>query len=109
MSPRKIDRNIGISRILLRRLVKRRKINQLKRMKTPHMNNETRDRRTIKSGNLAECFDRNPKLVENLLIKMKKTLRLKHRQTFKLTEFILKERNTRYQTRIFSIKKISSP
>ena len=40
---------------------------------------------------------------------MKKALCLKYEQTFKATEFILKERKTRYQTRIFSIKKISSP
>ena len=42
-------------------------------------------------------------------IKIKKTLRLNYRQTFKTTEFILKERKTRYQRRIFSIKKIISP
>ena len=34
-------------------------------MKSPHMNNGTRDRRTIRSGNSPERFDRNPKLVEN--------------------------------------------
>ena len=33
-------------------------------MKNLHMNNGTRDQRTIRSGNLAECFDRNPRLVE---------------------------------------------
>ena len=33
-------------------------------MKSPHMNNGTRDRRTIRSGNLAERFDRNLRLVE---------------------------------------------
>ena len=42
-SPREIARNVGISRSLVRRLVKRRKINQFKRLKTPHMNNGTRD------------------------------------------------------------------
>ena len=47
-SPREIARNIGISRSSVRRLVKRRKINQFKRMKTPHLNNGTRDRRTIR-------------------------------------------------------------
>ena len=63
-SPREIAINVDISRISVRRLVKRRKINQFKRMKTPHMNNGTRDRRAIRLGNLAECFDRNPRLVE---------------------------------------------
>ena len=65
-SPREIDRNVGISTISLRRLVKRRKINQFKRMKIPHMNNGTRDQKAIRSGNLAERFDRNPRLVEKL-------------------------------------------
>ena len=62
--PREIARNVGISRSLVRRLVKRRTLNQLKRKKTSHMNNGTRERRTIRSGNLAERFDRNPRLVE---------------------------------------------
>ena len=63
-SPREIAGNVGISRTLVRSLVKRRKINQFKLMKTPHMNNGTRDWRTIRSGNLAERFDRNLRLVE---------------------------------------------
>ena len=65
-SPREIARNFGISRSSVRGLVKRRKINQFKRMKTPHMNNGTRDQKAIRSGNLAERFDRNPRLVEKL-------------------------------------------
>ena len=52
----KIARNVGFSRSSVRRLVKTRKINQFKRMKTPHMNNGMRDQRTIRSGNLAERF-----------------------------------------------------
>ena len=63
-STHEIARNVGISRSLVRRLIKRRKINQFKRMKTPHMNNGTRDWRTIRSGNLAEHFHDNPRLVE---------------------------------------------
>ena len=41
-STHEIARNVGISRSSVRRLIKR-KINQFKRMKTPHMNNGTRD------------------------------------------------------------------
>ena len=48
----------------MRRFAKRTKINQFKRMKTPHINNGTRDRRTIRSGNLAEHIDRNSRLVK---------------------------------------------
>ena len=62
--PREIAGNVGISRTLVRGLVKRRKINQFKRMKTPHMNNGIRDWRTIWSGDLAERSDCNLRLVE---------------------------------------------
>ena len=48
----------------MRRVGKRRKINQFKRMKTLHMNNGKGDQRTIRSGNLAEPFDDNLRLVE---------------------------------------------
>ena len=37
-SSREIAKNVGISRSSVRRLVKRRKINQFQRMKTPQMN-----------------------------------------------------------------------
>ena len=40
---REIARNVGITRSSVRRLVKRREINQFKRMTTLHMNNGTRD------------------------------------------------------------------
>ena len=63
-SPRESAGNVGISRSSVSRLVKRRKINQFKRMENPHMNNGARDRRTIRSGNLAERFDCNLRLVE---------------------------------------------
>ena len=45
-------------------MVKRRQINQFKRMNTPPINNGKRKQRTMRSGNLAERFDRNPRLVE---------------------------------------------
>ena len=76
-NPREVARNVGISRSSVRRLVKRRKISQFKRMKTLHLNNGTRDRKAITSGNFDERFDRNPRLATNFPIKMKKTLRLK--------------------------------
>ena len=65
-SPREIARNVDISRSSVRRLVKRRNINEFKRIKTPHMNNGTKDQRTIRSEKLVEGFDRNPRLVQKL-------------------------------------------
>ena len=67
-SLREIARNVGISRSSVRRLVKRRKISQFKRMETPQMNNGTGIRRTIRLRNLAERFNRNPTLVEKFAI-----------------------------------------
>ena len=75
-SPREIARNVGINRSSVRRLVKRRKINHFKRMKTPHINNGTRDQRIIRSVTLAEHFDRNPKLVEKCAYQDEKDLTL---------------------------------
>ena len=45
-------------------------------MKTRHMNNGTRDRRTIGLGNLAGHFDRNPRLVEKFAYQDEKDLTL---------------------------------
>ena len=90
-SPREIVRNVGISRSSVRRLVKRRKINQFERMKTPHMNNGAIARRAMRSGNLAECFDCNPRVVKKFVCQDEKDFTLEV-PTFKTTEFILKER-----------------
>ena len=73
---REIARNVGITRSSVRRLVKRRKINQFKRMTTLHMNNGTRDWRRIRSGNFAERFDRNPRLVEKFAYQDEKVFTL---------------------------------
>ena len=61
--PWEIARNVSINRSLVKRLAKRRKINQFKKMKTPHTNNGTRNQRTARSGNLVEHFDHNPRQV----------------------------------------------
>ena len=46
-------------------------------MKTPHLNNVTRERRTIRSRNLAESFDCNPRLVEKFAYQDEKDFTLK--------------------------------
>ena len=61
--PWEITRNVSINRSLVKRLAKGRKINQFKKMKTPHTNNGTRNQRTARSGNLVEHFDHNPRQV----------------------------------------------
>ena len=110
-SPRKIARNVGISRNSVRRLIKRRKINQFKRMKTPHMNNGTRDRSTVISRNLAERFDRNPRLVEKFAYQDEKDFTLKvptniqnNRVYFKGKKDQVPDENLFHQTNKQSIK-----
>ncbi|XP_066927411.1 uncharacterized protein [Clytia hemisphaerica] len=64
ISPQEIAPMIGISRSSVKRLVKRRGYKQFKRMKTPRMSEVTRQRRTERSGRLADRFERNPRLIE---------------------------------------------
>ena len=110
-SPRKIVRNVGISTSSVIRLVKRRKINQFKRMKTPNMNNGKRDRTITRSGNLAERFDRNPRLVEKFAYQDEKDFMLevptnteKNRAYFKGKKDLVPDQNIFHQTNKQSIK-----
>ena len=110
-SPREIVRNVGISTSSVIRLVKRRKINQFKRMKTPNMNNGRRDRRIIRSGNLAERFDRNRRLVEKFAYHDEKDFMLevptnneKNRAYFKGKKDQVPDQNIFDQTNKQSIK-----
>jgi len=63
-SPQGIAPMVGISRSSVKRLVKRRGYKQFKRLKTPRMSETTRQRRTERSGRLADCFEKNPRLIE---------------------------------------------
>ena len=105
--PREIAGNVGISRTLVRGLVKRRKTNQFKRMKTPHMNNGTR--RTIRSGNLAESSDRNLRLVEKFAYQDEKDFTVEVLTNIQNNIVYFKGKKTMYQMRIVSIKQMSSP
>ena len=73
---REIAGNLGISKSSMRRLVKRKKSISLK---------EWKSHRWIMKQ--AECFDLNPRLVENFSFQDEK-----YRQMFKTIEFILKKR-----------------
>ena len=108
-SPREIARNVGISRNSVTRLVKRRKINQFKRLKTPHMNNGTRDRRAIRSGNLAERFDRNPRLVEKFAYQDEKYFTLEVPTNIQNNRVYLKGKEDQVPDVNLFHQKISSP
>ena len=63
-APRKIEETTGISRSAVRRIIKTKGINQFKRMKTPHMNQGTRERRVFGASSLVEKFEKNPRMIE---------------------------------------------
>ena len=65
MSPREIEKNTGISRTSVRKMIKRRGLNQFKRLKTPRMSAGTKERRTNRAGALAERFSENARSIEN--------------------------------------------
>ena len=56
MSPREIERNTGIKRSSVVRMIKKNGWKQYKRMKTPRMTEGTKKRRTERAGALAERF-----------------------------------------------------
>jgi len=57
-------------------MVKRRKLNQFKRMKTPRMSDVTRKRRRSRAGMLADRFEKNPRLVEKCVFQDEKDFTL---------------------------------
>ena len=73
------------------------------------MNNGTRDQRTIRSGNLADRFDRNPRLVEKFAYQDEKGSTLEVPTNIQNNRVYFKGKKDEVPERIFSIKKISSP
>ena len=108
-SPREIARNVDINRSSARRFVKRRKINQYKRMEIAHMNNGTRERRAIRSGNLAERFDRNPRLVEKFAYQDEKYFTLEVPTNIQNNRVYLKGKEDQVPDVNLFHQKISSP
>ena len=80
-------------------------------MKIPHMNNGTRDRRIIRSGNLAERFDCSPRLVEKFVHQGEKDFTLEvstniqnNRVYFKEKKYQVPDENFFHHTNKQSIK-----
>ena len=64
LAPRKIAEQTGISRLSVRRMIKRRNFSQFKRVKTAEMNDGCRYRRYARAIALAEKFERNTRMIE---------------------------------------------
>ena len=109
-SPQEIAPMIGISRSSVKRLVKRRGYKLFKRLKTPRMSETTRQRRIERSGRLADCFEKkNPRLIENVNSRTKRTLCLRPCSICRMTEFTSKEIKKMFQKKICFNNCIESP
>lgn len=64
LSPNEIAKELNISHMSVRRMVRRKGYKQFKRIKTPHMNDGTRQRRVERAGNLLDKFQSNPRIIE---------------------------------------------
>ena len=64
LGPRKIAEETGISSSSIRRIIKKRKFCQFKRVKTPEMNDGCCNRRYARAIALAEKFERNTGMIE---------------------------------------------
>ena len=64
LAPRKIAEQTRISRSSIKRMIKRRKFCQFKRVKPPKMNDGCRNRRYARAITLAEKFERNTRMTE---------------------------------------------
>ena len=64
LAAKKIAEQIGISRSSIRRIVKKGNFKQFKRLKTPQMNKESRNRRENGAGSLRERFESNICMIE---------------------------------------------
>ena len=56
MLPREVEKNTGISRTLVRPMIKRRILKQFKHLKTTMMSSGTQERRRKRDGALADRF-----------------------------------------------------
>ena len=64
LSPRNIAEELEISHSSVCRIFREKKINQFKRVKTPQMNDATRNRRIQRAKFLLEKFQTNPRMIE---------------------------------------------
>ena len=64
MSPREIEKHMVISRLSVRRMVKRKRLKQFKSLKTQWMSEGTRERTTERADTLAERISTNLRNIE---------------------------------------------
>ena len=74
--PREIAKQLGISHTSVRRLIKKKKINQYKRVKAPRIDTAGRKRRTDRAGNLTNKFGKNPRIIERVVFQDEKDFTL---------------------------------
>ena len=67
LAPRKIQETTGIDRSAVRRIVKKKGLNNFKRSKTTAMNEGTRTRRVERATKLIAKFSKNPRMIERVI------------------------------------------
>ena len=70
--PNNIAKSLNVSDASIRRMIKKKGINQFKRLKTPSTNPGTRARRLQRAIELSKRFERNPRMIERVVFQDEK-------------------------------------
>ena len=76
LSPRNIANHLEISHSSVRNIIKRKEINQFKRVKTPQMNDATRGRQVECAASLADKFKTSPRMSEHAVFQDESVLKV---------------------------------
>ena len=93
LGPRKIAEQTGISRLSIRRMIKKKKLLSIQKgFITPEMNHGCRNRRYARAITLAQKFEGNTCMIEKTVCKMKKILPVTFLLTYKMTGYMEKKK-----------------
>ena len=108
LSPREIEKITGISRTSMRRMVKRRRLKQFKRVKTPRTGSATQQRRTGRAGALAEKFSKK-RSIERCVWKTKRISRWMFPSMLRTIMSMVSIKKIKFQVIDFFITQTNNP
>eukprot|EP00111_Clytia_hemisphaerica_P002908 TCONS_00008243-protein len=103
-SPREIARELEISHSSVRRISEDKGYNQFKRLKTPQMNDATRNRTVDPAVSLHEKFAKNPRMIERAIFQDESDFPLQVPLKAKTIEFTTKAQRKTFLMKTFSMK-----
>ena len=106
LAPRKISEQTGISRLSIRRMIKRRNFRQFKKIKISEINDGCRNRRYARAIALAEKFERNARMIKKPVWKDEKDFTLDVPVNLQNKRVYGKEKNLMFQMRTFLLPRI---